>query len=97
VKLALHHLGDASAASATMIGDTPFDAQAARRAGTDAWGTLTGGHAKSSLIDAGCSIVVSSIEDFERYIQQESPQASSASQIDSEKTAAKSAAAAKPR
>jgi phosphoglycolate phosphatase-like HAD superfamily hydrolase len=79
VKLALHHLGDASAASATMIGDTPFDAQAARRAGTDAWGTLTGGHAKSSLIDAGCSIVVSSVEDFERYIRQEGPPASSVS------------------
>ncbi len=73
VELALHHLGDASAVSATMIGDTPFDAQAARRAGTDAWGTLTGGHARSSLIDAGCSIVVSSVEEFERYILRETP------------------------
>jgi phosphoglycolate phosphatase-like HAD superfamily hydrolase len=71
VELALHHLGDISAVSATMIGDTPFDAQAARSAGAAAWGTLTGGHARSSLIDAGCSLVVPSVGDFERYFQRE--------------------------
>jgi phosphoglycolate phosphatase-like HAD superfamily hydrolase len=68
VELALDHLGGISASSATMIGDTPFDAQAARRAGADAWGTLTGGHARSSLIDAGCSVVVSSVEEVGRYV-----------------------------
>jgi phosphoglycolate phosphatase-like HAD superfamily hydrolase len=56
-----------------MIGDTPFDAQAARRAGATAWGTLTGGHPRSSLIDAGCSVVVSSVGDFEQYFQREKP------------------------
>jgi phosphoglycolate phosphatase-like HAD superfamily hydrolase len=71
VELALRHLGDVSAVSATMIGDTPFDAQAARSAGAAAWGTLTGGHARSSLIDAGCSLVVPSVGDFERYFQRE--------------------------
>jgi phosphoglycolate phosphatase-like HAD superfamily hydrolase len=73
VELALHHLGSTSAESATMIGDTPFDAQAARRAGATAWGTLTGGHPRSSLIDAGCSVVVSSVGDFEQYFQREKP------------------------
>ena len=68
VELALRHLGSTPAASATMIGDTPFDAQAACSAGATAWGTLSGGHAKSSLIDAGCSLVVPSVGDFERYI-----------------------------
>jgi phosphoglycolate phosphatase-like HAD superfamily hydrolase len=66
VELALDHLG-APAAFATMIGDTPFDAQAARSAGVNAWGTLTGGHARSSLIDAGCSVVVPSVADFGGY------------------------------
>jgi phosphoglycolate phosphatase-like HAD superfamily hydrolase len=70
VELALDHLG-APAAFATMIGDTPFDAQAARRAGANAWGTLTGGHARSSLIDAGCSVVAPSVADFGRYFGQE--------------------------
>jgi len=79
VELALHHLGSSPAASATMIGDTPFDAQAARSAGATAWGTLTGGHARSSLIDAGCSVVVASVGDFARYFQREKPLVSTAS------------------
>jgi len=79
VELALHHLGGTPAASATMIGDTPFDAQAAQSAGATAWGTLTGGHAKSSLIDAGCSAVVASVGDFARYLQREKPLVSAAS------------------
>jgi phosphoglycolate phosphatase-like HAD superfamily hydrolase len=73
IELALHHLGGMSAVSATMIGDTPFDAQAARRAGATAWGTLTGGHDRSSLIDAGCSVVVSSVDELTRYFQREKP------------------------
>jgi len=56
-----------------MMGDTPFDAHAARRAGATAWGTLTGGHPRSSLIDAGCSVVVSSIDDLQRYIERGTP------------------------
>jgi phosphoglycolate phosphatase-like HAD superfamily hydrolase len=76
VELALDHLGVASAASATMIGDTPFDAQAARCAGATAWGTLSGGHVRSSLIDAGCSVVVNSATDFGRYFRRKEPVAS---------------------
>ena len=76
VELALRHLGGTPAEFATMIGDTPFDAQAARSAGASAWGTLSGGHTRSSLIDAGCSLVVSSVGDFERYLTREEPLAS---------------------
>jgi phosphoglycolate phosphatase-like HAD superfamily hydrolase len=73
IELALHHLGGISAVSATMIGDTPFDAQAARRAGATACGTLTGGHPRSSLIEAGCSVVVPSVDDLPRYIKPGTP------------------------
>jgi phosphoglycolate phosphatase-like HAD superfamily hydrolase len=78
VELALHRLGT-SAASATMIGDSPFDAQAARCTGATAWGTLSGGHARSTLIDAGCTVALPSVLDFERYIQRESASLSSLS------------------
>jgi phosphoglycolate phosphatase-like HAD superfamily hydrolase len=77
IELALRHLGGAPAGLATMIGDTPFDAQAARSAGATAWGTLTGGHTRSLLIDAGCSVVVSSVADLARYFQREKHLASS--------------------
>jgi phosphoglycolate phosphatase-like HAD superfamily hydrolase len=73
VELALDHLGGTPALFATMIGDTPFDAQAARSAGAVAWGTLSGGHTRSSLIDAGCSAVVPSVGDLSRYFQREKP------------------------
>jgi phosphoglycolate phosphatase-like HAD superfamily hydrolase len=73
VELALDHLGGTPAVFATMIGDTPFDAQAARSAGANAWGTLSGGHRRSSLIDAGCSVVVRSVKDFGRYFRREKP------------------------
>jgi phosphoglycolate phosphatase-like HAD superfamily hydrolase len=79
VELALHRLDDTSAGLATMIGDTPFDAQAARCAGATAWGTLGGGHARSSLIDAGCSTVVPSIRDLSRCIGREKPRVFSGS------------------
>jgi len=84
VELALHRLGNTSVVSATMIGDTPFDAQAARSAGATAWGTLTGGHARSSLIDAGCSVVAASVGDFAQYFQREEPLVSSMSTLKSE-------------
>lgn len=73
VLLALRDLDDTPADLATMIGDTPFDAQAARCAGAAAWGTLGGGHTRSTLIDAGCSAVVPSVRDLLRCIGQEKP------------------------
>jgi phosphoglycolate phosphatase-like HAD superfamily hydrolase len=71
VEMALDHLGGTPPEFATMIGDTPFDAQAALSAGVPAWGVLSGGHPRSSLIDAGCSLVVSSVEDFVSYFRRD--------------------------
>jgi phosphoglycolate phosphatase-like HAD superfamily hydrolase len=76
VEFALDHLGGTPAAFATMIGDTPFDAQAARSAGATAWGTLSGGHMRSSLMDAGCSVVVPAVADLARYFQRQAALAS---------------------
>lgn len=44
-------------AHAFMVGDTPFDAMAARAAGIGAWGVLTGGFAEADLLNAGCDAV----------------------------------------
>jgi phosphoglycolate phosphatase-like HAD superfamily hydrolase len=71
VELALNHLGGTPAALATMVGDTPFDAKAARSAGATAWGTLGGCHPKSSLLDAGCSTVLKSVGDIARFLNRE--------------------------
>jgi phosphoglycolate phosphatase-like HAD superfamily hydrolase len=76
VELALNHLGGTPAMLATMVGDTPFDAKAARRAGATAWGTLGGCHPRSSLLQAGCSIVMSSVGDIGRFLNRQKPKAS---------------------
>ena len=75
VELALNHLGGTPAMLATMVGDTPFDAKAARRAGATAWGTLGGCHPRSSLLRAGCSIVMSSVGDIGRFLNRQKPKA----------------------
>jgi HAD superfamily hydrolase (TIGR01549 family) len=78
VEHALNHLGGTPAMLATMVGDTPFDAKAARSAGATAWGTLGGCHSRSSLLRAGCSTVMSSVGDITRFLKQKK---SGASQI----------------
>jgi phosphoglycolate phosphatase-like HAD superfamily hydrolase len=78
VELALDHLGGTPAVCATMIGDTPFDAKAARSAGATAWGTLGGCHPRSSLVDAGCSAVMASVGDIARFLHREKRPASPA-------------------
>jgi HAD superfamily hydrolase (TIGR01549 family) len=42
------------AAHAIMVGDTPYDAEAATSAGITAIGLLTGGFARPALVEAGC-------------------------------------------
>ncbi len=42
---------------AVVIGDTPYDAEAARKAGIKSIGVLTGGFAEQALKDAGCIAV----------------------------------------
>lgn len=42
---------------AIMVGDTPYDAEAAIEAGTSAAGVLTGGFSREALLEAGCLAV----------------------------------------
>ena len=49
-----------------MIGDTPYDAEAARKAHIKTIGVLSGGFAEQALKDAGCLAVYSGLEDLLR-------------------------------
>lgn len=57
LEVALERCGGISLGGAVMVGDTPYDAMAARGAGLDALGVLTGGFSKGELTAAGCSAV----------------------------------------
>jgi phosphoglycolate phosphatase-like HAD superfamily hydrolase len=72
VRLAAQRLGTPRA---VMIGDTPYDAQAARAAGVSALGVLTGGFRDQALKDAGCFAVVKEIGDMTEVMA--SPEAAS--------------------
>ena len=63
IGLALGKLG-ISAAQAVMIGDTPYDAEAASEAGIAAAGLLTGGFAKQALLEAGCFAVADELQEL---------------------------------
>jgi HAD superfamily hydrolase (TIGR01549 family) len=63
VGLALRKL-EVPAAQAIMIGDTPYDAEAALGAGTLAAGLLTGGFAREALAGAGCFVVAKDLQDL---------------------------------
>jgi HAD superfamily hydrolase (TIGR01549 family) len=54
---ALDRLGDPDPADAIVVGDTPYDAEAARRAGLRAVGVTCGGWPESDLKAAGCVAV----------------------------------------
>jgi phosphoglycolate phosphatase-like HAD superfamily hydrolase len=56
VGMALRKL-DLPAPRAVMIGDTPYDAEAALEAGAKAAGLLTGGFSEEALRQAGCFVV----------------------------------------
>ena len=68
VELAVLRLG-ISVKQAIMIGDTPYDAEAARSAGVAAAGLLTGGFAKEALLEAGCSIVADDLPEFPKSLE----------------------------
>jgi phosphoglycolate phosphatase-like HAD superfamily hydrolase len=72
VGLALRKLS-VPAGLAVMIGDTPYDAEAAHGAGTVAAGLLTGGFAKEALIEAGCLWVGRELSDLMICLDQEPP------------------------
>jgi len=57
IDLALQRLRIRDRTKVIMIGDTPFDAIAARRGGVTPLGVLTGYFSASELLSAGCSVV----------------------------------------
>ena len=54
------------AASAIVIGDTPYDVLAARRAGIDAIAVLSGGFAREELASCGPVAIYESVADLDR-------------------------------
>jgi phosphoglycolate phosphatase-like HAD superfamily hydrolase len=65
-RLALRRL---HAECAWAIGDTPYDATSANRAGIKAIGTLTGGFSASQLLEAGCVAVFASPSELLKAVQ----------------------------
>ena len=55
-------LEKAGTRDAVMVGDTPWDVEAARRAGVPTVTVMTGGFSEQELRDAGSSVVFESIE-----------------------------------
>jgi phosphoglycolate phosphatase-like HAD superfamily hydrolase len=47
-----------------MVGDTPYDSEAALGAGARAAGVLTGGFSRKALSDAGCFVVARDMQDL---------------------------------
>lgn len=66
-------LGELDPAEAVVIGDTPWDAQAARKAGIPMLGVLTGGFSEESLRDNGAREVYRDLEELRRRWAQRSP------------------------
>jgi phosphoglycolate phosphatase-like HAD superfamily hydrolase len=72
VGLALRKL-EVPAGQAVMIGDTPYDAEAATGAGTGAAGLLTGGFTREALTEAGCFAVVEELRELSDCLRTASP------------------------
>jgi HAD superfamily hydrolase (TIGR01549 family) len=68
VGLALKKLGVAGG-RAVMVGDTPYDAEAAREAGTAAAGLLTGVFVEEVLADAGCFAVAKDLNELLTFLE----------------------------
>jgi HAD superfamily hydrolase (TIGR01509 family) len=69
VHAALQKAG-AEASEAVMIGDTPFDVEAAKRAGVPTITVLTGGFSEPELRDAGASSVFESVAELREHLDQ---------------------------
>lgn len=72
LQAALARLPGVAAADTVLIGDSPYDAQAARRAGMRCIGVLSGGFGESELLRAGAIAVYRDIADLDRHYE-ESP------------------------
>jgi HAD superfamily hydrolase (TIGR01509 family) len=69
VHAALQKAG-AEASEAVMIGDTPFDVEAAKRAGVPTIAVLTGGFSESELREAGADEVFESVAELREQLDQ---------------------------
>lgn len=69
VRSALDKAG-ADAGEAVMIGDTPWDVEAAERAGLPTLTVVTGGFCEAELREAGASAVFESVEDLRAGLRQ---------------------------
>jgi HAD superfamily hydrolase (TIGR01509 family) len=67
VRAALEKVG---ADDGVMVGDTPWDVEAARRAGIETLAVLTGGFAASELRDAGANEVFESVRELCEHLEQ---------------------------
>ena len=72
VGVALRKLG-LTGPEAVMIGDTPYDAEAASGAGTAAAGVLTGGFSVEALRGAGCSAVAKEVSQLLTALENTTP------------------------
>ena len=61
---AMQRLGDIPAAEILVVGDTPYDAEAATKAGLKTIGVLCGGFSHQSLRQAGCIAIYQSPADL---------------------------------
>ncbi len=57
-------LAKAGTRDAVMVGDSPYDCEAARRAGIETITVMTGGFSERELLDAGAASVFESLEDL---------------------------------
>ena len=72
LQAALARLPGVAAADSVLVGDSPYDAQAARRAGMRCIGVLTGGFSEGDLVKAGAIAVYQDVADLHRHYE-ESP------------------------
>ena len=63
------------AAEVGMVGDTPYDAEAARAAGLLSIGVQSGHFSRSDLTDAGCAAVFFDLQALAEKLEQRAPQA----------------------
>jgi HAD superfamily hydrolase (TIGR01509 family) len=62
--------GNAPAQDATMIGDTPWDVQAAKRAGVQTIAVMTGGFSREELSEAGALAVFESVSELRDALEE---------------------------
>jgi len=66
--VALCKLGVKDASTCMAVGDSPYDAMAARTAGLHAAGVLTGGFSRAELIREGCALVLDRAIDLPSHL-----------------------------